>query len=232
MLAAAWDECPGPLLFVGAPAVPRESLIIRAMSETLTRRTERRTRQRAANRAAILEAARRVAAREGAGELSLRAVAGEAGYAPASVYEYFRNRAELVLALAAEDMGSLARALRETAAGRESGPGSLAVPAKTALDLMRGSGALPAAVATLEGGDAPPEAERLFNGRLIAVLTAFAEATGHVPKTREEQGDVLLAAASVIGLAVLARAGRLKTLGLEEEALLERLDKRFAAAIS
>ena len=58
-------------------------------------------------------------AREGAGDLSLRAVAGEAGYAPASVYEYFRNRAELVLALAAEDMGSLARAVRESAAGKE-----------------------------------------------------------------------------------------------------------------
>ena len=36
-----------------------------------------------------------MAAREGAGDLSLRAVAAEAGYAPASVYEYFRNRAEL-----------------------------------------------------------------------------------------------------------------------------------------
>jgi len=82
------------------------------MSEALSRRIERRSRQRAANRSAILEAARRVSTREGAGELSLRAVAGEAGYAPASVYEYFRNRAELVLALAAEDMGTLARAVR------------------------------------------------------------------------------------------------------------------------
>ncbi|HEX3484851.1 MAG TPA: helix-turn-helix domain-containing protein [Micropepsaceae bacterium] len=191
------------------------------MSEVLSRRTERRTRQRAANRSAILEAARRVTAREGTGELSLRAVAGEAGYAPASVYEYFRNRAELVLALAAEDMGGLARSLREPA------PGTLAQAAKTALDAMRGSGALPAAIATLEGGDAPPEAERLFNGKLIAALTAFAEAAGRTPKTREEQADVLLAAATVTGLAVLARAGRLKTLGLEENALLERLDKRF-----
>jgi AcrR family transcriptional regulator len=214
------------------------------MSEALSRRTERRTRQRAANRNAILEAARRVAAREGTGELSLRAAAAEAGYAPASVYEYFRNRAELVLALAAEDMGSLARALREAAAGRESGPGTqpggpgalaspgaLAMAAKTMLDLMRVSGALPAAAATLEGGDAPPEAERLFNGKLIAVLTAFAEAAGHAPKTREEQADVVLAAAAVTGLAVLARAGRLKTLGLDEAVLLERLDKRFAASV-
>jgi AcrR family transcriptional regulator len=198
------------------------------MSEALSRRIERRSRQRAANRSAILEAARRVATREGAGELSLRAVAGEAGYAPASVYEYFRNRAELVLALAAEDMGSLARAIRESTAGKEGGPGAFAAAAKAALDMMRVSGALPAAAATLEGADAPPEAERLFNGRLIAALTAFAEATGRAAlRTRDEQGDVVLAAAAVTGLAVLARAGRLKALGLDEAALLDRLEKRF-----
>ncbi len=198
------------------------------MSEALSRRIERRSRQRAANRNAILEAARRVATREGAGDLSLRAVAGEAGYAPASVYEYFRNRAELVLALAAEDMGSLARAVRESAVGKEGGAGAFAAAAKAALDVMRVSGALPAAAATLEGADAPPEAERLFNGRLIAALTAFAEATGRgTLRTRDDQADVVLAAAAVTGLAVLARAGRLKTLGLEEGALLDRLEKRF-----
>ena len=202
-----------------------------SMSEALSRRIERRTRQRAANRTAILEAARRVASREGAGDVSLRAVAGEAGYAPASVYEYFRNRAELVLALAAEDMGSLARALREAPSTGDGSPRNLATAAKTALEIIRVSGALPAAVATLEGGDAPPESERLFNGKLIAALTAFAEAAGRSPKTREEQGDVMLAAAAVIGLAVLARAGRLKTLGLDEDALLERLDNRFAATV-
>jgi AcrR family transcriptional regulator len=201
------------------------------MSETLSRRSERRSRQRAANRTSILDAARRVAAREGAGELSLRAVAGEAGYAPASVYEYFRNRAELVLALAADDMGSLARLLREAAAGRAAGPGAFALAAKTVLALMRESGALPAAAATLEGAEAPPEAERLFNGRLIAALTAFAEAAGRVPKTREDQADVVLAAAAVTGLAVMARAGRLKALGLDEDLLLDRLDKRFAAPV-
>ena len=200
------------------------------MSEALSRRIERRTRQRAANRSAILEAARRVAAREGAGNLSLRAVAAEAGYAPASVYEYFRNRAELVLALAAEDMGSLARALRETAGGRED-EGALAAAARVVLDILRGSGALAAAAAALEDADAPPEAERLFNGRLIAALTAFSEAGGLAPvSNRDDQADVVLAAAAVTGLAVLSRAGRLKTLGFEEGALLQRLGKHFARA--
>jgi AcrR family transcriptional regulator len=199
------------------------------MSEALARRIERRSRQRAANRTAILEAARRVAAREGTGALSLRAVAAEAGYAPASVYEYFRNRAELVLALAAEDMGGLARALKEGALTRAEGTGALQVAAKTVLDFLRASGALPAAAATLHSGEAPSEAERLFNGKLIAAFTAFADAAGRTPKTREDQADVVLLAAAMTGLAVLARAGRLKTLGLEEMALLERLERRFAA---
>ena len=199
------------------------------MSEALVRRVERRSRQRAANRTAILEAARRVAAREGAGALSLRAVAGEAGYAPASVYEYFRNRAELVLALAAEDLGGLARSLKEGTQARGAGTGALQMAAKTVLEVMLSSGALPAAAATLHSGEAPTEAERLFNGKLITALTAFAEAAGRAPKTREEQADVVLLTATVTGLAVLARAGRLKTLGFEEDALLERLEKRFAA---
>jgi AcrR family transcriptional regulator len=200
------------------------------MSEALARRIERRTRQRAANRGAILDAARRVAAREGTGELSLRAVAAEAGYAPASVYEYFRNRAELVLALGAEDLGSLARSLREAGQGA-SGPG-IGAAAKIVLDAVRVSRALPAAAATLEGSEAPAEAERLFNGRLIAALTAFAEAVGRAPaKSRDDQLDVVLAAAAVTGLAALARAGRLKTFGLEEDALIERLERRFAAPL-
>jgi AcrR family transcriptional regulator len=191
------------------------------MRQATSRRTERKHRQRAANRGAIVDAARRVATREGAGDLSLRAVAAEAGYAPASVYEYFRNRAELVLALAGEDLGRLARSLRESKGGQ-------AGAAKAAFELLRASGALPAAVATLERGEAPAEAERLFNGKLIGALTVFAELAGRAPlKGRDEQADVVLLAAAVAGLAMLARAGRLKALGFEEAELLDRLDKRF-----
>src|SRR5882672_688834 len=113
------------------------------MSETLSRRAERKHRQRAANRGAIIDAARRVATREGTSDLSLRAVAAEAGYAPASVYEYFRNRAELVLALAADDLGLATKALKEA-------PGGQAAAIKAVFDLLKASAALPAAVATLE----------------------------------------------------------------------------------
>jgi len=191
------------------------------MSDPLARRVERKSRQRAANRFAILDAARRVASREGAMALSLRAVAAEAGYAPASVYEYFRNRGELVLALAAEDLGQVVRSLREAG-------GTQASAARAMLQSLKESGALPAAVATLESGSAPPEAERLFTGKLIAALTALSEAAARAPlRSRDDQADVLLLAASVIGLALLGRAGRLKALGFDEQELIARLDRRF-----
>jgi AcrR family transcriptional regulator len=197
------------------------------MNEALSRRVERKTRQRAANRTAILESARRVSAREGAGALSLRAVAAEAGYAPASVYEYFRNRGELVLALAAEDLGHLVRALRDQVGGSKRYDSA----ARIMLELFSQSGALAAVAATLERSEAPPDAERVFNGKLIAALTAFADAAGRSRATRGDQADVVLTAALLTGLAVLVRAGRLKALGFDEDELLGRLKARFEAPL-
>jgi AcrR family transcriptional regulator len=199
------------------------------MTEALSRRVERKTRQRAANRSAIIEAAKRVAAREGAGALSLRAVAAEAGYAPASVYEYFRNRGDLVLALASEDLTQIARALREKPAERARG---LASAGGGILDVISQSSALAAAATALQGGDVPADAERLFNGRLIAALTALADAAGRSRTTRGEQADVILAGALLTGLAVLLRAGRLKALGFDQQELLARFDARFASPLS
>lgn len=198
------------------------------MEDRPTRRIERKTRQRAANRAAIIDAARRVAARNGTAGLALRAVAGEAGYAPASVYEYFRNRAELVLALAAEDLSQLARVLRE-----QSGEaGDFAGAARLALAVIHDSGALGAAAASLEGSKVPPDAERFFNGRLIAALTSLADATGRSRATRGEQADIVLFAALIAGLGIMQRSGRLKALGFEEQELLDRLNARFSAVLS
>ena len=182
------------------------------MSEASTRRSERRSRQHAANRGSILAAARRVAERRGPAELSLRAAAAEAGYAPATVYAYFRNRAELVLAVAADELGALARTMREA---RDGG-----AAANAALALMRGSAALAAAAQTLESDEVPPEADRHFNGKLIAALTALSRTPA---RTRDEQADVVLMAAALAGLALFARTGRLKALGLDEQELLARL---------
>src|SRR5580692_10408339 len=100
---------------------------------------ERRQRDvsRQASRTAILDAARRVAARDGARDLSLRGVAAEAGFAPAALYGYFRNKDELLLALAADDLTSLARAMK--------GSGGLAAAGAAALDLLKGAETMAAA---------------------------------------------------------------------------------------
>src|SRR3954469_8467500 len=124
---------------------------------------ERRRREggKQASRVAILEAARRVAAREGARDLSLRGVAAEAGFAPAALYGYFRSKDELLLALASEDLSRLARVMREA--------GGLPAASAAALSLLRGTETIAAASGALTAGG-NSEAERLFNGRLIAAL--------------------------------------------------------------
>src|ERR1700712_2689693 len=99
---------------------------------------ERRRREggKQAARVAILEAARRVAAREGARNLSLRGVAAEAGFAPAALYGYFAGKDELLLALAAEDLSALSRAMRDAVASA-GGTGQLAAAAGAALGLLK-----------------------------------------------------------------------------------------------
>ncbi len=183
--------------------------------------TGRRHASKAASRAAILEAARRVAVRDGARDLSLRGVAAEAGFAPAALYGYFRNKDELLLALAADDLSALARAMREAPPS-----GGLAGAGVAALDILRGAETMAAASAALpgvQGGDA----ERLFNGRLIAALKALSDASGVSATGRQGQCDVLLLAAALSGLAMFSRSGRLDALGFTPEEMIARLDSRF-----
>lgn len=194
------------------------------------KRNERRAREHTATRAAILEAARRVAAREGARDLSLRGVAAEAGFAPAALYSYFTGKDELLLALAAEDLSFISRAMRGAAAGCD-GKGKLAAAAAAALDLLSNTETIAAGSAALpQNGQAnggASDAERLFNGRLIAALKVLSDVTGQTSGSREAQCDVLLVAAALSGLALLSRAGRLDALGFSTEEVLSRLETRF-----
>ena len=196
------------------------------MSGSEAKRSERRAREHSATRAAILDAARRVASRDGARDLSLRAVAAEAGFAPAALYGYFDGKDALLLALAAEDLSSLARAMREAVAGHQ-GKGKLAAASAAALSLLRTTETMAAASAALPARAGHGEAERLFNGRLIAVLKVLSEASGRQSDSREAQCDVLLMAATLSGLALLARAGRLGALGFTPEDMLGRRDTLF-----
>src|ERR1700744_1194392 len=123
------------------------------MAEAAVEFPRERRRSKQASRTAILEAGRRVAARGGARGLSLGGVAAEAGFAPAALYGYFRNKDELLLALAAEDLTQLARVMK--------GSGGLAAAGAAALDLLKGAETMAAASAALaEGAPELNEAER------------------------------------------------------------------------
>ncbi len=184
-------------------------------------RARRRAQEQGATRAAILDAARHVGVREGARHLSLRAVAAEAGFAPAALYGYFRNKDELLLALAADDLAQLARALKDAAANAPSSE-KLPAAALVAVNLLQQTETLATAPAALSGGGAP-DAERIFNGRLIAALRALSEAAGIRMESRDSQSDTILLAATLTGLAVMARSGRLSALGFTPEEILARL---------
>ena len=65
---------------------------------------------------ALVEAAERLLEREGASALSLRAVAREAGVSAAAPYHHFKDKNELLLAVAHQGFEKLARAMREASA--------------------------------------------------------------------------------------------------------------------
>lgn len=187
-------------------------------------RSARRAKLRDATRAGIMSAARRVAEREGAGRLSLRNVAAEAGFAPAALYVYFSNKSELVLALAADDLANITRAMR-VAVAQESGARGSRTAVSVAFALLSKTETL-AAAATAMDSRTQSGALRVFNGRLIAALSALSAALVQpFAKNREGQAEVLLVAAALTGLAILTRSGRLEALGFDPDEVLARLPR-------
>jgi AcrR family transcriptional regulator len=197
------------------------------MGKIEQQRNNRRAKAHNTTRVSILDAARRVAKRDGARNLSLRGVATEAGFAPAALYGYFASKDELLLALAADDLSSLAKTMRAAVAqnGQING---LSAAIGAALSQLEGMETMAAASTALSAVPGTGESERQFNGRLIAALNALSEASGGRPESRETQCDVLLLAATLTGLAVLSRSGRTTALGFSPEELLQRLEARFS----
>jgi AcrR family transcriptional regulator len=194
------------------------------MESVAEHRASRRAKEHSATRAAILSAARTVAEREGAREFSLRGVAAEAGFAPAALYGYFRSKDELLLALAADDLGTLSRAMRDA--------DGLAEAAAAALDHLSRTETIAAASSALPAEAGRGEVELLFNGRLIAALKTLSDAAGNPADSREQQADVVLIAAALAGLAMFARSGRLEALGFSVSELIARLDARLSGSFS
>jgi hypothetical protein len=132
--------------------------------------------------------------------------------------------------LAAEDLSGVARAMR-SAYHDSNGKGGLAAASSIALSFLRETETFAAASAALPSVAGSGDAERLFNGRLIAVLNALSDATGQKADNRAAQSDVVVLAAALAGLAMMGRAGRLDALGFTAEELLARLEARFSKVI-
>lgn len=184
---------------------------------------KRRSALRDHKRKAILAAARRVCDAGGPDALTIRAVAAEAGYAAGAVYSYFGGIDELAIALTAEELGHLARRMRE-AAERAPGPAeALAAAAQEALKATAGNAPhVRLAGRLMSAENLPLDLDRAVTGRVIAVLETLGgplrAATGLEGEAAHR--EILTLAALLIGLRVLEASGRLGALGFTAESLL------------
>lgn len=195
-------------------------------------RAERRQAVHDFKRRAILAAARTVLSRKGPAGLTIRAVAAEAGYATGAVYSYFASKEEILASLVTDELGHLARRMKDADAplATASAAQRLAAMSETAFHaLSRDADILPLAQGAFEGGDLPPEVERLLTGRLIGALSALAAPIEPEGGTSEESASLTLAmAAFLLGAAMLERAGRFQSLNLDSNAVVRLGIERLA----
>lgn len=184
---------------------------------------KRREDLRDMKRKAILAAARRVCDEGGPEALTMRAVAAEAGYAPGAVYSYFSGIDELAIALTAEELGHLARRMREAAERAKAPAAALEAAAREALKATAGNAPHVRLAGRLISAQAlPADLDRTVTGRLIAILETLGgplrAATGLEGEAAHR--EILCLAALLIGLRVLESSGRLAPLGYSAEGLL------------
>lgn len=184
---------------------------------------KRREDMRDMKRKAILAAARRVCDALGPEALTMRAVAAEAGYAAGAVYSYFAGIDELAIALTAEELGHLARRMREAAEKAGSPAAALEAAAKEVLKATAGNAPHVRLAGRLMSAQAlPADLDRAVTGRVIAILETLGgplrAATGFEGEAAHR--EILCLAALLIGLRVLEGSGRLAPLGYSAESLL------------
>ncbi|MCE9521015.1 MAG: TetR/AcrR family transcriptional regulator [Alphaproteobacteria bacterium] len=179
------------------------------------RREDRRESAHAFKRTEILAAARRVMGRDGAKNLTIRAVAAEAGYVPGAVYFYFHSKAAIISELAIFELSGLTKQLRNTSSRDAAERASAASEAFAAAHT----------IFTLDSdGRTNPGSERALTGRLISLFQTVGEPLNleHLPP-EQAQARALGLSAAALGLATLARMGRLDKLGVTAAATLREV---------
>jgi hypothetical protein len=122
----------------------------------------------------------------------------------------------------------MAHAMRD-AAGQHASANQFTATVSAAFEFLSKTETLAAASAAMSLGRKDSDTERLFNGRLIAALTALSAAAGNQAHSRNTQTDVVLLAAALAGLAMLRRTGRLEALGFSTEEMLNRVEAHFSS---
>ncbi|MEQ1863331.1 MAG: helix-turn-helix domain-containing protein [Micropepsaceae bacterium] len=179
------------------------------------RREVRRESAHAFKRQEILAAARRVMGRLGAKGLTIRAVAAEAGYVPGAVYFYFHSKAAIMSELAVFELSGLTKQLRNTSTREAADRASAAAEAFAAAHT----------IFTMDTEErANPGSERALTGRLISLFQTVGEPLNleHLPPD-QAQARALGLSAAALGLATLARMGRLEKLGVTAAATLREV---------
>ncbi len=179
------------------------------------RKEERREAAHAYKRAEILAAAKRVMTRVGPKGLTIRAVASEAGYVPGAVYFYFPSKSAILADLAVNELSGLTKELKSSSS-------------KDAADLAsRAADAFATAHNIFELDTekrVSPGSERALMGRLISLFQTVSEPLNleDLPPDQAQARALALSATS-IGLATLARTGRLQKLGVTAAATLREV---------
>ncbi len=185
------------------------------------RREARREAAHAYKRREILAAAHKVLARDGAKGLTIRAVASEAGYVAGAVYFYFDSKAAIMGELAIQELSSLTKQIKNE-------------PARDAAERAAAAASAFAAAHTLFTLDSDDELEagndRALTGRLIGLFQTLSEPLelSSLPP-KQANARALGFSAAAIGLATLARAGRLDKLGVTAADALKELARCLKA---
>ena len=179
------------------------------------RREARREAAHAYKRSEILTAARKVLARDGARGMTIRAVAAEAGYVAGAVYFYFDSKAAIIGELAVHELSQLTKQIRNE-------------PSRDAAERAAAAATAFAAAHTLFTLDTEDELDagndRALTGRLISLFQTLSEPLelSDLPP-KQANARALGFSAAAIGLATLARTGRLDKLGVTAADALKEL---------
>jgi len=175
------------------------------------RREDRREASHASKRAEILAAARRVFARDGAKGLTIRAVATEAGYVPGAVYFYFHSKAAILSELAVSELTGLTKQLKATSSRDAAERAAAAAEAFATAHAIFNM--------DFDSQGVNPGSERVLS--LFQTVSEPLELSGLPPE--QAQARALGLSSAAIGLATLARMGKLDKLGVTAAATLREV---------